>query len=84
MSFIDQFKQLKQMKELQDNLGKERATVEKEGIRATVNGKMEMEEIILNPNLDKDRQEKLVKECINEAMKKIQMTAAQRFMQTQS
>jgi DNA-binding protein YbaB len=84
MSFLDQLKQLKQMKEIQDNLSKEQASCEKEGIKATVNGKMEVEEIILNPNLSKEQQEKIAKECINEAMKKVQMSAAQKFMQAQS
>jgi DNA-binding protein YbaB len=84
MSFFDQLKQMKQMKELQDNLGKERAFSEKEGIKAVVNGKMEVEEIILNPSLNKEQQEKLVKECVNDAMKKVQMVAAQKFIQSQS
>lgn len=83
MSFFDQVKQLKQMKDLQDKLGKEKAQVEKEGIKVTVNGKMEVEEIVLNPSLDKEKQEKILRECVNEAMKKVQMTAAQQFMQMQ-
>jgi DNA-binding protein YbaB len=84
MSFLDQLKQMKQIKDIQDQLNKERMEVEKEGIRAVVNGKMEVEQIVLNPNLAKDQQEKLAKECINEAMKKVQMSAAQKFMQSQS
>jgi DNA-binding protein YbaB len=79
---FDQFKQLKQMKDLQDKLSKEQAEVEKEGIKVVVNGKMEVEQILLNPSLDKEQQEKLVKECVNDAMKKVQMSAAQKLFQS--
>jgi DNA-binding protein YbaB len=78
---FDQLKQLKQMKDLQDKLGKERVEIEKDGIKVAVNGKMEVEEIILNPSLSKEQQEKTVKDCINDAMKKIQISAAQKLFQ---
>lgn len=81
MGIFDQIKQLKEMKDLQDNLGKEQASAEKEGIKAVVNGKMEVEEIILNPSLSVERQQEVLKECVNEAMKKVQMSAAQKFFQ---
>lgn len=83
MSFFDQIKQLKQMKDLQDKLSKEQAVVEKDGIRVAVNGKMEIEEITLNPALGKEQQEKLIKDCVNEAIKKVQMSAAQKLFQEQ-
>jgi len=83
MSILDQFKQLKQMKDLQDKLSKEQAIVERDGVRVTVNGKMEIEEIILNSVLRKEEQEKIVKECVNEAIKKVQMSAAQKLFQGQ-
>jgi DNA-binding protein YbaB len=81
MGLFDQIKQLKQMKDLQDKISKEKETIEKEGIKVTVNGKMEIEEIILNPSLDLNTQQRFVKEAINEAMHKVQMTAAQQLMQ---
>lgn len=81
MSFFDQIKQLKQMKDLQEKLGKEQATSERDGVKVTVNGKMEIEEVILNPSLGLKEQQIIVKECANEAMKKIQMAAAQQMMQ---
>jgi DNA-binding protein YbaB len=84
MTFFDQLKQMKQIKDIQDQLSKERMEAEKEGIKAVVNGKMEVEEIVLNPSLAKEQQERLVKECVNEAMKKVQMSAAQKFMQSQN
>lgn len=79
---FDKFKQLKQIKELKDMLEKERKEVEKEGVRVVVNGKMEIEEIKLNPQLDSERQEIIVKDCINEAMRMIQTEAAQKMFKT--
>jgi len=78
---FDQLKQLGKLKELKDILEKEKKEVEKEGIRVVINGKLEVEEIKLNPQLNFETQERIIKECINEAMKKIQMEAAQKMMQ---
>jgi len=69
------------MREIQNILSKERVTVERDGIKVTVNGKMEMEEIILSPDMEKGKQERILKDCINEAVKKIQFSAAQKMSQ---
>lgn len=76
---LDKLKQLKELKQMQGELEKERVEVEKNGIKVVLNGKMETEGIVLNSDLSKEEQEKLVKECINEAMKKVQMIAAQKM-----
>lgn len=68
------FKNLKQLKELNDMLSKEIVVVEKEGVKVKINGKMEVEEIILNQNLDIVKQQKILKECLNEALRKLQMS----------
>jgi DNA-binding protein YbaB len=81
MNFFDQIKQVKQMKDLQEKLGQEKITVEKEGVKVSVNGKMEIEEIVLNPSLNTQDQQKIVKDCINDAMKKVQAQAARQFLQ---
>ena len=78
---FDQLKQLHQLKKIRDMMEKERGEVGKEGIRVVVNGKMEIEEIQLNPQMDIEKQEKLVKDCINEAMKQIQKQAATKMFQ---
>jgi len=78
---FDKLKQLKQLKELKDILEREKREVEKEGIRVVVNGKMEIEEIRLNPQLDSEKQGEIVKDCINEAMRQIQAEAAQKMFQ---
>jgi DNA-binding protein YbaB len=81
MSFFDQIKQIKQMKDLQEKLGQEKVTIEKEGVKVSVNGKMEVEEIILNPSIVPQDQQEIVKECVNDAMKKVQTQAAKQFLQ---
>lgn len=78
---FDKFKQLHQLKKLKDVLEKEKEIIEKEGIKIVVNGKMEIEEIKLNPELSIEKQERLVKDYFNEALKQIQTKAAQKMMQ---
>ena len=78
---FDKLKQLQQLKELRDSVSQEKAEVEKKGIRVVINGKMEIEEIQLNPDLSKEEQELVLKECINESMKKIQMLLANKMSQ---
>ena len=78
---FENLKQLKKLKELKSVLEKERQEVEIEGTKITVNGKMEIEQVILNPELDKEKQEKIIKECFNQAVRKIQEQAAQKMMQ---
>ena len=79
---FDKLKQLKQLKGLKDSLSQEKAEVEKNGIKIIVNGKMEIEEIHLNLDLNKEEQEETLKACINEAMKKVQMVVAKKISQT--
>jgi len=81
-NMFDQLKQLLELKKMQNSLSQERATVEKEGIKVTVNGKMEAEEIQLNPDLPKETQEKILKDCLNEAVKKVQISVAKKISQS--
>ena len=78
---FDKLKQLHQLQKMKAVLEKERKEVEKQGVRVVVNGKMEIEEIELNPQMDIEKQEKIVKDCINEAIKEIQKQAAQKMFQ---
>lgn len=78
---FDQLKQLKKIKDMQSALEKERIEVEKEGVKLVINGKLEVEGIILNPELSKDEQERAIKDCFNEAIKKIQMIMAKKMFQ---
>ncbi len=76
---FDKFKQLKQMKELQDSLKKESVEVDKDGVRIVVNGKMEVESVTLSEEMPIKEQEKAVKDGMNEAFRKVQTIAAQKM-----
>lgn len=78
---FDKLKKIKELKELNDSLAQEKETVEKEGIKIVINGKLNVEEIVLNPDLDKEKEAALLKDCFNETIKKIQKKAAERMSQ---
>jgi len=76
---FDKLKQLGKLKELQNILGQEKAEVEKEGVKIVLTGKLEVESVLLNLSLDKEKQEKVLKECFNEAIRKINLSIAQKM-----
>lgn len=77
---FDQLKKLKQLKDMQDALKKERVEIEKNGVKIAVNGSMDIEEVKLNSELDIMEQERLVKDCFKEAKDQVQKAAAKRLM----
>jgi len=76
---FDKLKQIKELKELQGSLKNERLEVEKNGVKIVMNGNMELEEVNLNPELEGAEQERFLKECFNEAIKKLQVKIAQKM-----
>jgi DNA-binding protein YbaB len=78
---FEKMQQLKELKKMSDSLSMESAEAEKQGIKVIVNGKMNIESIELNSELTKEEQERILKDCINEAMTKIQKTIAGRMSQ---
>ena len=76
---FDQLKQLQKLNELKKILEQEKIEIQEQGVKIIVNGKMEVESIQLNPDLSMEQQEQAVKQCFNQAMKKIQTTAAQKM-----
>ena len=78
---FDKIKQMKQLMDLQNQLKGEKSESEKNGVKAVINGKMEVELITLNSSLSVSEQEKLVRECVNEAMHKMQMAMAMKMSQ---
>ncbi len=76
---FDKIKKLRQLKEVKDSLAQEKVEIEKEGVKLIINGNLEVEELIFNDNLDKESQERIVKECFNEGIKKFQLKMAERF-----
>ena len=80
---FDKLKQLKQLKDLQNILSKERVEVERDGIKIAINGKLEIEMIQINAPLEKEKLEKSIRDCFNEAIKKINMQIAQKMSHMQ-
>ncbi len=76
---FDKLKQLKQMKNMSQSIQSEKIEAEEEGTRVVINCAFMVEEISLNPEIDKDRQEVVLKNCLNKAVKKAQMAVAKKF-----
>lgn len=73
---FDQFKKIAELKRMQDEFKKEKTTLEKRGVLVTINGNFEIEEIKLNPELNIDEQQNVLKQCLNEAREDIQKKLA--------
>lgn len=76
---FDKFKQLAQLKSLQNEIAKERFEAEMGGVRVAVNGAMAIEEVVLDPGLSLEKQSEIIKKCANEALKKAQVGAAKKL-----
>ena len=76
---FDQLKKIRELSNLKDALSKEKIVVEKNGVKIVVNGEMKVEEIHLNPQLETSEQEKILKECFQEAQTKIQSLLLEKF-----
>ena len=76
---FDKLKQLNQLRQIQKTIEAETLTHEKNNIRDTIDGKMAIKELALDPARSPGDQEKVVKECINEAMQKMQQLMAQKM-----
>lgn len=76
---FDKLKQMKHLKDLQSAIGQERVEVEREGVKIVITGKLEIESVQINPALDKEKQEKILKDCFNEAVKKINLCVVQKM-----
>lgn len=75
---FDKLKDLKRLKDLESSLGKEIIEKEKNGIKVVINGKTEIISISLNLELTKEEQEKLLKDCINDASREAKMLMARK------
>lgn len=80
------FNKLKQFKDLRDKaktmqsaLAEETISQEKNGIKVSLNGNLEITEIKLNSNLNQNEQENSLKSCLNEAIKKAQKVMAKKM-----
>lgn len=76
---FDSFKQLKQLKELQAAIQKEEVVAEKDGVRVTMNGAFEVNDVSIEEGIPAEKLQKLMKEVFNDAVKKAQQAIAGKF-----
>jgi len=74
---FDNLKKLHELKKLQDGFKKEKLTYEDRGVSVT---NFEVEEIKLNPELNVQDQQDVLKRCLNKVREDIQKTLAQKMM----
>ena len=77
---FDQFKKIAELKKLQDSFKKEKEIIERDGISVEMNGNFEVEDIRLNPELSSEKQQEILKKCLNEARESIQKKLAKVMM----
>lgn len=77
---FDKLKQLQELKKMQDSFKKEQHTAEKEGVSVTINGNFEVIEIKLNNEFDTEKQQEVLKNCLNQAREEIQKKLAKNLM----
>ncbi len=78
---FNKINEIRKIKEIQKSLKEEKVTVEDSGIKLILNGNIELEEIHLSQEISKEEQERVIIKLFNEALKKIQMKAAQKMSQ---
>ncbi|MEA3293096.1 MAG: YbaB/EbfC family nucleoid-associated protein [Patescibacteria group bacterium] len=79
---FEKLKKINEIRALQKKLEEEKVEVEKSGVKISINGKMHIEKVELNPEINIEEQENIIKECFNEAMKKVQVIVAKKMSQT--
>ena len=77
---LKQFQELKnQAKTLQNMMSQQSVTIEKSGIKVTINGNFEITSLSIVEEKNKENLERAITECINEAMKKVQRLVAEKM-----
>ena len=76
---FDKLKQISQLREMQEQMKKEKIEVVEKETRVVLNGNFEVEEVVLNPELDSTEQAEILKSCFNRAVKGVQLKIARNF-----
>lgn len=66
---------------MQNALANESTTVEKGGVKITMNGNMEIVSISINEGLAKESLEGILTDCVNDAIRKTQKLMAQKMQE---
>ncbi len=65
---------------MQKAFAQEKYTVEKSGVKVTVNGSLKVEEIVINPGVETENLGSLLTDLINQAFQEIQQRLARQLM----
>ena len=76
---FDKLKKLNELRNLQNNIKKERVESTINGVRIVIDGSFDIVELSINPALDVKTQETAIKECFADAKNKIQAILAKNF-----
>ena len=77
---LKQFKDLRsQAKMLQNMMAQETITMERNGVKITINGNFEITALNILEEKSKENLEKALTDCLNEATKKIQRVVAEKM-----
>ena len=76
---FDQLKQMMEMRNLQAQIKKQTVQVERQGVKLSLRGDLEITELQLSDELDAKTQSRLVLDLLREAREKIQKDMAQLF-----
>ena len=77
---FEKLKQLNELRKMQDTFKKEAVTVEKRGVKVTMNGNFEVQDIALNAELSVQDQQEALKSALNDARTQIQSKLAKTLM----
>lgn len=79
---LKKFRDLRsQAKTMQSALAEEKVNEERNGVKVAFNGNLELVELSLNESLSKEEQERALKSCINDAIKKTQKLMAKKMQE---
>jgi DNA-binding protein YbaB len=76
---FNKLKQISQLKAIKREMEQAKFEVTKDGVTVVINGAMTVENITLNPELNIERQSRMVTDCVNEAIKKSQQEMAKKL-----
>lgn len=77
---LKQFKDLRsQAKQLQNMMAQEVVTIERNGVKISINGNFEITELKINEEVNKEKLESVVNANFNDAIKKVQRLVAEKM-----
>jgi len=80
---FDFLKDVNKLRQMQSAAKEETATVEKNGVKVTVNGAFEVLSIEPNTELDSATLSNTIRDCTNDALKQVQKSVAQKLYSQQ-